>query len=65
MDRKEKIARLIVGTVLMFVVYSLVMYFFSDTGLDLWQSLFIAFFWSLGMLIFENWYMKREEKKNG
>ena len=65
MDIQEKIARLIIGAVLMFIVYSLITHFFSESGFSIWESLFVAFFWSIGMLIFENWYKKRQEKKNG
>jgi hypothetical protein len=61
MSRKEKFTRFIAGVIVFAPLYGSGMYFFSDTGFDWLETLFVSVLWSAGMVVFESWWQKRKK----
>ncbi|MFP8489364.1 hypothetical protein ACKGJO_09710 [Gracilimonas sp. Q87] len=64
MTQKEKLARFIAGIIVFAPFYGIGLYFFSDTGFEWFETLFVAVFWSAGMVIFETLWRKIKPIKN-
>ena len=62
MKKKQAIFSFITGTLIFFLVYSGIQYFFFDKEVSFIENLFVATLWSAGMLAFDVWWRKKKQK---
>ncbi len=58
MSKKEMVARFLVGIIVFGPLYGIGLYIFSETGFTWFETIFVSVLWSLGMVLFENFWQK-------
>lgn len=61
MGKKERYITFVTGTIIFFLVYTLIQYLFREQEIDLFTNLIISVLWSGGMLAFEVWRKKKKQ----